>query len=151
MPAANGKSNGVNSGQDGGWHSTPIVINPALNAPDARDYSFAFTAADATACPYLQFGALLCAGILGLREALPAPAGGACDTSHAGSKNGGGGAKTRPNGGAEAWGALGQDEVFRNAFPDGLLQAYTDVKQAELATASRLSPDELGEWSQEIY
>ena len=151
VPAINGKSDDLNTRQEARWHDSPIVINPALSAPEARDYSFAFTAADATACPYLQFGAILCAGILGLREALPSPADGKSDNSDTSSKNASGGAKTLPNCLSDALAALGQDEVFRNVFPDGLLQAYTDVKQAELVTASRLSPDELGEWSQEIY
>jgi glutamine synthetase len=131
----------------------PILINPAFRTADAntRDYGFAFTQADATACPYLQLGALLCAGLQGLREALPAPAAdslggiaangsmnGSCDHGATGDL-------------AAALTALSQDQVFANPFPDGLLEAYATVKQAELATASRLSPAELGEWGQEIY
>jgi glutamine synthetase len=126
------------AGQNAWPGNAPIIINPTLNTAAAREYSFAFTAADATACPYLQLGALLCAGLQGLRGALPAPNG---------SLNSG----SVPSSLADALMALGKDQVFGNAFPDGLLEAYTNVKQAELATVSRLSPAELGAWSQEIY
>lgn len=118
------------------WRDAPIIINPALASANTREYSFAFTAADATACPYLQLGALVCAGLQGLREGLPTP-----DT----------GITATPSDLPKALTALTEDEVFRNEFPDGLLDVYTNVKQAELATASRFSPAELCEWSQEIY
>ncbi|MDH3738463.1 MAG: hypothetical protein OER92_04660 [Alphaproteobacteria bacterium] len=153
VPPTNGHSNSggtITAAQDPRWHNRPIVINPALSAAAAREYSVAFTAADATACPYLQLGAIMCAGILGLREALPFPEDEILTSPDAGTKNG---AKvgSLPDSLSDALTALGQDDVFRGVFPDGLLQAYTDVKQAELATVSRLSPEELGAWSQQIY
>ncbi|NNE86370.1 MAG: hypothetical protein HKN28_20595 [Alphaproteobacteria bacterium] len=131
----------------------PILINPAFRTADAnaREYGFAFTHADATACPYLQLGALLCAGLQGLREALPTPAadalgGIAVNGSMNGNCDHGATADL-----AAALTALGQDQLFANLFPEGLLEVYTTVKQAELATAARLSPTKLGEWGQEIY
>ena len=141
VPVANGNSEADTkhfTGQNSRRNNAAIIINPTFNNAAAREYSFAFTAADATACPYLQFGALLCAGILGLREVLPTPNGSLNSVSAPGSLS-------------DALMALGKDQVFGNAFPEGLLEAYNNVKQAELATVSRLSPAELGEWSQEIY
>ncbi len=156
LPVASAASDGdadACAARKANWRDAPITINPVLStAANERGYSFAYTAADATACPYLQLGALLCAGLQGLREALPKPEaqqgagsapailfndtldenGSACDLS-------------------VALQALAKDKVFRKAFPDGLLDAYANVKQAELATAARLSPAELCEWSQEIY
>ena len=132
----------------------PITINPVFGtaAANERSYSFAFTAADATACPYLQLGALLCAGLQGLREALPTPDAGIMATSSSDSSNNGSlDHGSLPCGLSEALIALAEDDVFRNAFPDGILDAYANVKQAELATAARLSPAELCEWSEEIY
>jgi len=112
----------------------------------------AFTAADATACPYLQLGALLCAGLQGLRDALPTPDSGMLDASTGnGSMNGASDHSNLPCNLSDALTALGKDEVFRSAFPEGLLEVYTNVKQSELAAASRLSPAELCEWAQETY
>jgi len=128
----------------------PIMINPVLRTAGTRDYSFAFTVADATACPYLQLGALICAGLQGLREALPTPTAltnGSGSTSGSPSDLPGDLPSDLPG----ALAALAKDEVFRNTFPGDLLDAYAKVKQAELATASRLSPTELSEWYQGIY
>lgn len=142
IPAQIGESDtGINPRSD-----APIMINPLLRTAGTRDYSFAFTVADATACPYLQLGALMCAGLQGLREALPTP-----KTLTNGSGNAHGSQSDLPGDLPEALAALAKDEVFRNAFPAGLLDAYAKVKQAELATASRLPPAELNEWLQEIY
>ena len=132
----------------------PIILNPVFGtaAANERDYSFAFTAADATACPYLQLGALLSAGLQGLRDALPAPdAGELAAPTFDGSKNGGSNHSSLSCDLSEALSALAEDEVFRKSFPDGLLDAYTNVKRAEFATAASLSPAELCEWSAEIY
>lgn len=149
LPASSGDTGtAVNSGagRKSPRRDAPITTNPVLRTAGTRDYSFAFTAADATACPYLQLGAVICAGLQGLREALP--------TSGAltnGSGNSSGSHDDLPRDLPAALAALAKDEVFRTAFPEGLLDAYTRVKQAELATASRLSPVELSEWCQEIY
>lgn len=124
----------------------PIMINPALRTAGTRDYSFAFTVADAAACPYLQLGAVMCAGLQGLRESLPTP-----KFLTNGSGNSSGAQGDVPSDLPGALAALAKDEVFRNAFPEGLLDTYAKVKQAELATASRLSPAELSEWCEEIY
>jgi glutamine synthetase len=129
-------------------HDAAISINPALRTSAKRDYSFAFTAADATACPYLQLGALICAGLQGLREALPTPDFG---TTGAAAANGSGGNGTLQSDLPAALLALDKDEVFGKTFPDGLLDAYVSVKQAELETASHMSPAELNAWCQEIY
>ncbi len=136
------------------WRGAPVTINPAFGTATAneRGYSFAFTAADATACAYLQLGALLCAGLQGLRDALPMPetqkeAATAPEILFDDALDDGG----SPCNLSEALAALATDKVFRNAFPDGLLDAYANVKRAELATAARLSPAELCAWSEEIY
>ncbi len=157
LPAANGNAEAdTNPGTTlkPNWRSAPIKINPIFNSPAAhqRDYSFAFTAADATACPYLQLGAILCAGLLGLRDALPMP-----ETRSAAASapeilfNGALDGSAAPCHLSDDLAALARDEVFRNAFPDGMLDVYANVKRAELATAARLSPDDLRAWSEEIY
>ncbi len=149
MPTPTGDSNtGFISGSklNSPGRAAAIMINPALRTAGNRDYSFAFTVADAMACPYLQFGALLCAGLQGLREALPAP-----KTFTNGSGHTDGSQGDAPSDLPGALAALAKDEIFRKTFPDGLLDTYAKVKQAELATASRLSPVELSDWCQEIY
>ncbi len=156
VPMANGVSDGdlnIGATAKNSWDRFPIVINPAFRTANAniRDYGFAFTQADATACPYLQLGALLCAGLQGLREALPTPGADALGGTATGAVNGHCDHGEHPGDLAEALTALGEDQVFAKPFPNGMLEAYTSVKQAELVTASRLSPAELGEWSQEIY
>lgn len=118
---------------------SPVLINPALKtAADTRDYSFAFTAADATACPYLQLGVVVGAGILGLREGLRL-----ADGMH--------NRPALPDDLAGALERLGADQVFRSVFPAGLLDTYGEVKKAELVTAARMSPAELNAWCQDIY
>lgn len=149
LPASNGDSEtGIDprTERKSPGRNAPITINPVLRTAGTRDYSFAFTAADATACPYLQLGAVMCAGLQGLREALPTP-----NTLTNGSGNHGGSQSDMPGDLPGALTALANDEVFRKTFPDGLLDTYANVKQAELAAASRMSAAELSAWCQEIY
>lgn len=146
LPAANGAANG-NGVAKLALPAVPAVsLNPkfSLGGEAKRDYSLAYRAADATACPYLQLGAVLCAGLSGLRDRLPTPA----------APNGAGrgyGQADEPSGLGAALDALAGDAALRAMFPDHLLDAYQQVKRTELAAAARLSPEQLCAWGREIY
>jgi glutamine synthetase len=98
-----------------------------------------FRAADATASPYLALGALVCAGLAGIREELDPPlvvASGDelnADPSH----------DRLPSSLGEALAALERDPVARDWLPPRLLDTYVGLKRLELALVADLDEEEV--------
>jgi glutamine synthetase len=98
-----------------------------------------FRAADATASPYLALGALVCAGLEGIREQLEPPpvveAGEpiAVDPAH----------NTLPRSLTEALEALESDALARSWLPPRLLDTYLGLKRLELSLVSDLELEEV--------
>ena len=98
-----------------------------------------FRAADATASPYLALGALVCAGLEGIREQLEPPlvveAGAPLDPEPVD------GALPRSLG--EALEALESDPLARAWLPPRLLETYAGLKRLELSLVSDLELEEV--------
>ena len=98
-----------------------------------------FRAADATASPYLALGALVCAGLAGIREELDPPLVVArgdelnADPSH----------DRLPTSLGEALAALERDPVARDWLPPRLLDTYAGLKRLELALVADLDEEEV--------
>lgn len=114
---------------------------PAATTIGGRDAAaqlrFEYRAADATACPYLALGAIVLAGLAGLREQLPPPpvlhgdadAMSASDLAPYAST-------TLPASLSEALDALEADTVASGWLPPLLLETFLGVKRWEVATAT---------------
>lgn len=119
----------------------PLV--PALGEP-AEQQRLEYRGADATANPYIALGAIVRAGVDGVRRGLPAPPLLECDPAQLddeGAERFGVGALPRSLG--DALEALAGDEVARGWFPPLLHDAYVSLKRAEIAATSAVDVAEL--------
>jgi glutamine synthetase len=111
-----------------------------------------YRGADASANPYLALGALLRAGLDGLRAALPAPPlleRDPAELEEADAARYGVGAL--PGSLQLALQALAEDETARGWMPPLLYDAYMAVKRSELEAMSGLELDEVCRRYAEIY
>jgi glutamine synthetase len=111
-----------------------------------------YRGADASANPYLALGAVLRAGLEGVRAGLPAPPildrdPGELDEADA--RRFGVGAL--PGSLAEALQALGEDDLARAWLPQVLYDAYTGIKLAELEAADDAELEEVCRRYARIY
>jgi glutamine synthetase len=118
----------------------------------SRQLRLEYRGADAAANPYLALGAILRAGLDGMREGLPAPPlldrdPGDLDEREAARF----GVGALPTSLAEALEALAQDETVRGWMPAQLYEAYVGIKHAEIAAAAELEPSEVGQRYAAIY
>jgi glutamine synthetase len=111
--------------------------------PVAAQYNLEYRAADAAANPYLALGAIVRAGLQGLRDELPAPQPTEADPgSFADDDRRRRGIVRLPQSLDEALDALQADAVARDFFPPALLDAYLRHKRHEIAQMRDLSPEE---------
>ena len=108
----------------------------ALGGPAAQ-LRLEYRGVDAAANPYLSLGALVLAGLQGIREGLPAPAllerdPAQLDEAEAGLFRVGG----LPSSLADAMQALANDDIVRGWMEPLLYDAYVAVKRAEIEAAS---------------
>jgi glutamine synthetase len=111
-----------------------------------------YRGADASANPYLALGAVLRAGLEGVRAGLPAPPildrdPGELDEAEAGRF----GVGALPRSLAEALRALGEDDLARAWLPQVLYDAYTGIKQAELEATDDAELEEVCRRYARIY
>ncbi len=124
-----------------------LRICPWPDAPDvdvAKRFNVEFRAADAAASPYLQLGALVRAGLDGIRDALPPPPlssgdPGALSPAERAAR----GLGELPASLGEALDALEADPVALGWLGPTLAEAYLMHKRGEVAATEGLSPDEL--------
>lgn len=119
----------------------PLV--PSVGEP-AEQLRLEYRAADATANPYLALGAIVHAGLDGVRRALPAPP--ILDRDPAlldGEESARYGVGGLPASLADALAELAADDAVRGSLPPLLYEAYVAVKRAELDAASELDLAEL--------
>jgi glutamine synthetase len=114
----------------------PVV---AAAGDPAAQLHLEFRAADATASPYLALGALVNAGLAGIRDELEAPmvvaSGDELESDPA--------QQRLPTSLFEALAALELDPVARDWLPPRLLETYVGLKQLEISTASGLDEEEV--------
>jgi glutamine synthetase len=113
---------------------TATTIGGRDAAPQMR---LEYRAADATACPYLALGAIVLAGLTGLREQLPPPLvlQGDADAMSADTLATYA-STTLPTSLGEALDALETDPIASGWLPPLLLETFLGVKRWELATAA---------------
>jgi glutamine synthetase len=124
-----------------------LRIPPVVELADASaavQLHLEYRGADATANPYLALGAIVRAGLDGVREQLPAPA--VLDRDPAqldaeAAKRFGVGAL--PETLAESLQALAEDDVVRGWMTPLLYDAYLSIKQAEIDAAADVEDGEL--------
>ena len=110
----------------------------------ARRFNLEYRAADACASPYLQLGALVYAGLAGIREGLPRPTLSRGDPGDLSAEERGRlGIGDLPRSLDEALSALEADEAASAWLGPVLTEAYLMHKRGELAMAAGLALDEL--------
>ena len=114
------------------------VFAAATPAEVTRQFHVEFRAADAAASPYLALGAVIFAGVDGIRRALPLPAAGAA-------------APSLPRSLPEALDRLAADETAAGWFGSTHLDAYLRFKRVEAEKVAELSPAELCARYAEVY
>ncbi len=119
----------------------PVMEHAAAAA--APQFNVEFRAADATANPYLALGALVYAGLDGIRRKMPAPA---VTTTDPGlldeAERERCGIRPLPHSLGEALDAFEADEATQTWFPPALRAAYLAHKRCEVALMAELDRDE---------
>jgi glutamine synthetase len=106
-----------------------------------RQYNLEFRAADATASPYLALGAVVRAGLEGIRAKLESPP--IVSAERASSDVEAPGATPLPRSLEEALVALEADRVARSWLPPRLLETYLGLKRLELSLVEGLDDAEV--------
>jgi glutamine synthetase len=117
---------------------------PASFGDAARGLNLEYRATDATANPYLALGALIRAGVEGVRARLPTPPlikGNPAALSEQERERLG--VVRLPETLSAALGALKADSIVHSWFPTPMLQALVSVKAREAAVSATLSAEEL--------
>ena len=118
-------------------------VNETAGRPVAPQYNVEYRASDATANPYLALGAIVHAGLEGLRQGLASPEVTATDPETlSGAERGRLGIVRLPQSLEEALDALEADRIARNWFPEALLDAYLRHKRCEIGIMAELERDE---------
>jgi glutamine synthetase len=129
----------------------PIVTTPSAAEPAAQ-LRLEYRAADAAANPYLALGAIVRAGLDGVRRALPAPPLLERDSAELGESDSERfGVGALPASLADSLDALAGDGAARGWLGPLLYDAYVAVKRAELDAAQGLELDALCERYAAIY
>ena len=119
---------------------------------EARQFNLEFRAADATACPHLALGALIRAGLEGVRAKLPAPplfSGDPETLSDAERQRWG--LYRLPQSLGEALETFERDRVAASWFSDKARATYLGVKRMEIEMTKTLTADELCQRYAAIY
>ena len=111
-------------------------IFPGTDAEPADQFNFEFRVCDAAASPYLALGAIIWAGVDGIRRQLALP------------KDGGG---ELPHSLAEALDRLAATPAAKEWFGEVLLDAYIRHKRAEIALLGGFDPAEQCRRYAEVY
>ncbi|MCI0431172.1 MAG: glutamine synthetase family protein, partial [Rhodospirillales bacterium] len=111
-------------------------IFPRPGADPGEQFNFEFRVCDAAASPYLALGAVIWAGVEGIRRELPLPAGGG---------------EALPHSLGEALDRLAASAAAKEWFGEVLLDAYLRHKRSELALVGNLDPVEQCRRYAEVY
>ncbi|GAB0117603.1 glutamine synthetase family protein [Acidisoma sp. 7E03] len=137
--------------QDRGAAVRVCPVFPGAEDQAARQFNLEYRVADAACCPYLALGALVWAGVDGLRRdmALPAALPGFWEMDeparHAA------GVQTLPRSLAEALDRLEATEVAADWFGPQFLAAYLEFKRSEIAALEELEPQDICDRYAAVY
>jgi glutamine synthetase len=127
-------------------------VCPIFEQPAQRNFNVEYRVADATASPYLALGALIWAGLDGIRRQLPPPAFSEksfWDMSD--DERRAAGVKPLPGSLAEALDLLAASDAARDWFGDELYECYLRFKRSELNAVEGMTPAEICARYAEIY
>ncbi len=124
--------------QDRGAALRVAPVFATAEMPPAEQFNVEFRVADASCCPYLALGALIHAGVDGLKRGLALPAPGAA-------------APVLPRSLAEALAALAADEAARGWWSETAMGAYLGFKKAEIGALAGLEDAEICERYAAVY
>lgn len=118
----------------------------------ARGFNLEFRPPDASASPYLVIGALVRAGLEGIRDELPLPAAVDRDPADLSEEERATlGITPLPASLAEALAALDADERARGWMPAQMYESYVAVKRLEIDLAGALEADEVAARYRDVY
>ena len=129
-----------------------LRVCPIFGPPAAHNFNLEYRVADATASPYLALGALVWAGLDGIRRKLTLPPESErsfWEMSDAERRETG--AKPLPRSLTESLALLADSKTARDWFGDELFDCYLRFKRAELRAVEGLSPADLCAKYAEIY
>ncbi len=119
----------------------PIAETP--DADPAASANFEFRTLDGTACPYLALGAVVWAGLQGIRDGLPAPEPTRVDPETLSeAERARLGIRRLPTSLNEALEELAANPRAKDWLGDTLMEAYLTHKRSELKVVQDLSPEE---------
>jgi glutamine synthetase len=129
-----------------------LRVCPIFGPPAAHNFNIEYRVADATACPYLALGALVWAGIDGIRRRLTLPPETErkfWDMTDAERREAG--IKPLPRSLGESLALLAESKIARQWFGEEFFECYLRFKRAELRAVEGLSPADICAKYAEIY
>jgi glutamine synthetase len=129
-----------------------LRVCPIFELPAHHNFNVEFRVGDATASPYLALGALVWAGLDGIKRRLPLPPFNEAnfwDMSDA--EREAAGVRPLPRTLVDSLNNLAGSETARQWFGDELFEAYLRLKRAELNQVERMSPADICAKYAEIY
>ena len=129
-----------------------LRVCPIFDQPANRNFNVEYRVADASACPYLALGAIIWAGLDGLRRRLRLPQFTDADFwTMSDAERLAWGARPLPRSLAEALDLLAASNAARDWFGDELFSDYLRLKRAELKAVEGLTPAEICAKYAEVY
>lgn len=129
-----------------------LRVCPIFDQPANRNFNIEYRVADASACPYLALGALIWAGLDGLRRRLPLPPFSEADFwSLSDDQRRAAGFAPLPRSLGEALDLLAASAAARDWFGEELFDAYLMFKRSELKATEGLTPAEICARYAEVY
>jgi glutamine synthetase len=126
------------------------VFPGAVEAAD-RQFNLEYRVADAAACPYLALGAIVHAGLDGIRKQMSLPPERSDFWSLSDEARAAAGIPTLPRSLAEALDRLEATEAARGWFGETFLSAYLEFKRSELKALEDLEPSDICDRYAAIY
>jgi glutamine synthetase len=129
-----------------------LRVCPIFDQPANRNFNVEYRVADATASPYLALGALVWAGLDGIKRKLALPS--FSETSFwdmSDAERQAAGAKPLPRSLAESLNLLAASETARGWFGDEFFECYLRFKRAELRAVEGMTPQAICAKYGEIY
>ena len=129
-----------------------LRVCPIFEQPAHHNFNVEYRVADATASPYLALGALVWAGLDGVKRRLPLPE--FSETSFwdmSEDQRRAAGARPLPRSLGASLDLLAASDVARDWFGDELFECYLRFKRAEMKAVEGLSPAQICARYAEIY
>jgi glutamine synthetase len=137
--------------QDRGAAVRVAPVFPGAPEKADRQFNLEFRVADAAACPYLALGAIVHAGLDGIRRGLTLPVERTDFWDLSEDARAAAGIRTLPRSLGEALDLLEATDVARDWFGPEFLSAYLEFKRSEIAALADLEPSDICDRYAAIY